>query len=311
MDFAARDTEPAGGREAADAGDGALDSITVVAQILHELAAAQQPIGVTHLARRLESSKARVYRYLASLKTLGLVEQDRATDRYRLGWKLVQLGEAAAQQFDLRQLADPYLKRLRDLTGLTALLAVPINGEAMVIATAESDRNVNITVKPGNRPAAHCSAQGRIALAFSERLIRDRFTRRKGVALTPQSVVEPAEIRRRLARIRERLYEDAPNEVLTGINALSAPILRHGDELVGMVGIVGSIQDIPSPAQEEQIAWVRGCGAALSRQLESGAYLERGIAPLELTGTRADTVRNKAAIAASTNLRSITGKRKP
>lgn len=265
-----------GKRKTAEAGI-ALDSVTVVVQILQELAAAQQPLGVTSLARRLNHSKARIYRYLASLKQLGLVEQDSATDHYRLGWKLFQLGEAAAQQFDLRRLADPYLKRLRDLAGMTALLAVPINGEAMVIATAEADRNVNITVKPGNRPAPHCSAQGRIVLAFSDEAVQIRFLKRKGVALTRYSLTEPDAIRRRIAQIRKRLYEDAPNEVLVGINALSAPILRDGEELVGMIGIVGSLQDIPTPPRPTQIEQVRGCGAALSELLQGKLYKAHGI----------------------------------
>jgi IclR family transcriptional regulator, KDG regulon repressor len=265
-------------RESSAADDNTLDSVAVVAQILDELAASQQPLGVTQLARALQHSKARIHRYLTSLRRAGLVEQDAATERYRLGWKLFQLGEAAGQQFDLRRLAEGHLRRLRDLTGLTALLSVPVNGEALVIAAVESERNVCITVKPGNRPAAHCSAQGRIVLAFADEAVRDRQLRRKLTAFTPQSIAEPDAVRRRLAAVRERLYEDAPNEVLTGINALAAPILRDGDALVGMIGIVGSIQDIPSPARPEQIEWVRGCGAALSEALHARLYAERGIA---------------------------------
>ena len=261
----------------AEADDNTLDSVAVVAQILDELAAAQQPIGVTQLARQLDHSKARMHRYLVSLKRLGLVEQDAASERYRLGWKLFQLGEAAGRQFDLRRLAEAHLRWLRDATGLTALLSVPVNGEALVIAAVESERNVCITVKPGNRPAAHCSAQGRVVLAFADAGVLDRQLQRKLEAFTPQSIAEPEAVRRRLAVIRERLYEDAPNEVLTGINTLAAPILRDGDALVGMIGIVGSIQDIPSPAPPGQVDLVRGCAAALSEMLEGTLYRTRGI----------------------------------
>lgn len=265
------------GSEPSAADDNTLDSVAVVAQILDELAAAQQPLGVTQLARALEHSKARIHRYLTSLRRAGLVEQDAASERYRLGWKLFQLGEAAGQQFDLRRLAEGSLRRLRDLTGLTALLSVPVNGEALVIAAVESERNVCITVKPGNRPAAHCSAQGRIVLAFADEAVRERQLRRRLAAVTPQSIVAPDAVRHRLAAVRERLYEDAPNEVLTGINTLAAPILRDGDALVGMIGIVGSIQDVPSPALPRQVDLVRGCAAALSDMLEGTLYRTRDI----------------------------------
>ena len=60
-------------RVASEADDGTLDSVAVVAQILDELAGAQQPLGVTQLARALDHSKARIHRYLTSLKRLGLV----------------------------------------------------------------------------------------------------------------------------------------------------------------------------------------------------------------------------------------------
>lgn len=270
-------------REPSTADDNTLDSVAFVAQILDELAAAQQPLGVTQLARQLDHSKARIHRYLTSLRRAGLVEQDAASERYRLGWKLFQLGEAAGQQFDLRRLAEGSLRRLRDLTGLTALLSVPVNGEALVIAAVESARNVCITVKPGNRPAAHCSAQGRVVLAFADEAVRDRQLRRKLTLLTPHSIAEPDAVRRRLAAIRERLYEDAPSEVLTGMNTLAAPILRHGDALVGIIGIVGSVEDIPTPALPAQIDLVRGSAAALSDLLEGTLYRTRGIpVPREL-----------------------------
>jgi len=269
------------GPSAAD--EGTLDSVAFVAQLLDELAAAQRPLGVTQLARALDQSKARIHRYLSSLRQSGLVEQDAASERYRLGWKLFQLGEAAGRQFDLRRLAEGHLRKLRDLTGLTALLSVPVNGEALVIAALESERNVCITVKPGNRPAAHCSAQGRVVLAFADAAARERQLRRKLARPTPHSIAEPDAVRRRLAAVRERLYEDAPNEVLTGMNTLAAPILRDGDALVGVIGIVGSIQDIPSPAPAGQVELVRGCAAALSDLLEGTLYRTRGIpVPREL-----------------------------
>ena len=266
-------------KRAVEPDDGTLESVAVVVRVLDELALAPHPMGVTDLARVLGSSKARVHRFLSSLRHHGLVDQEHATERYRLGWKLFQLGERAGLQFDLKQLADPYLKRLRDLTAQSALLSVPLNGEAMVIATADNDSFVSITVKPGNRPPAYSSAQGRIALAWATDAQRDRLlVRGKLRALTPHSITDPDAVRKRLDLIRRRLYETAPNESLIGINVLSSPIFRDGNDLVGMIGLVGSVQDIPSPPDAHQLELVHGCAAALSEMLEGTAYRERGIA---------------------------------
>lgn len=265
--------------------EGALDSVALIARMLDELAAAPSAMGVTELARALDESKARIHRNLVSLKSFGLVDQEHATEKYRLGWKLFQLGERAALQFELRELAAPYLRRLRELTGQSALLSVPLNGEAQVIAAADNEANVSITVKPGNRPAPHCSAQGRIALAFAAPAQCERLLGRKLIALTPQSMTDPARLRSRLESIRKTLFEQAPGETMSGINVLAAPVLRDGGELVGIIGIVGSIQHVPEGPDARQLALVQGAAAALSGTLGGTAYVERKIAvPAELHG---------------------------
>jgi IclR family transcriptional regulator, KDG regulon repressor len=270
---------------AAETTNGGLDSVSVIARILDELAMGPTAMGVTDLSRALGETKARVHRNLASLKQYGLVDQENDTERYRLGWKLFQLGERAALQFDLRLLADPFLKRLRDTTDQSALLSVPLNGEALVIATADDDSNVSITVKPGNRPSPCCSAQGRIALAWSTDAQRDRLLGRKLAALTPHSLTDPSKVRSHLTRIRERLYDEAPSESLIGINVLAAPILRDGGELVGIIGIIGSIQNVASPPKPEQLQLVQGCAALLSARFGNTDYQDRQIKiPTELRG---------------------------
>lgn len=255
-----------------------LDSVAVVAQLLDELAAAPAPMGVSEIARALNQSKARIHRNLVSLKHFGLIDQDEATEKYRLGWKLFQLGERAGVQSNIRAIAAPYLKLLCETTGQSSLLSIPLNGEALVIAAVDNDSNVSITVKPGNRPLPHCSAQGRIALAYATDTQRERLLNGPLLAPTPHSLVDIHAIDLRLQRIREQLIEDAPSEALTGINVVAAPILRSAKDLIGIVAIVGSIQNIPSPPIGTVADMVRGCAAALSKRFGCDAYEQHGIA---------------------------------
>lgn len=255
-----------------------LDSVAVVAQLLDVLAAAPAPMGVSEIARALNQSKARIHRNLVSLKNFGLIDQDQATEKYRLGWKLFQLGERAGVQSNIRALAAPYLKLLCETTGQSALLSIPLNGEALVIAAVDNDSNVSITVKPGNRPLPHCSAQGRIALAYATDTQRERLLSGPLAAPTPHSLVDIQAIELRLQKIHAQLMEDAPNEALTGINVVAAPILRSAKDLIGIVAIVGSIQNIPPSPVGTMADMVRGCAAALSSLFGCDAYEQRGIA---------------------------------
>ena len=249
-----------------------LESVGIVFRLLDELALARRPLGVTELAQIVGEPKPRVYRHLASMKQVGAVEQDPITEKYRLGAKLVVYGTAASEQFDLRAVADPYLTRLRDVTGQTAVLAVATHDSALVVAVAESTRSVVISVKPGNRPAIHCSAQGRLMLAYLDQVAQQRVLRRKLPKFTDRSMVDPAEIQARLAIIRERLYEDADGELLEGVNLLAAPILRERDVLVGSIGVVGPSRDVPSPPTADLLNAIRSTAAELSMQLHSDIY---------------------------------------
>ena len=259
-----------------------IQSVVVAGRVLEALAAASQPMRLTELANQLGEVKARIHRHLTTLKYIGLVDQDRSSERYRLGWKLVNLGQAAADQFEIRRIAEPYMLKLRDLSHQTVVLSVPANGEAMVVAVMDSPTNlVTISVRQGARLPAHASAQGRIVLAFAPPDVQDRLLQRKLARLTPRTIVDPAIIRAHLARIREQLYELAPGETLLGITTLAAPLLDHESQLLGTIAIVGSEQFIREPADVEQVRLVRACAAAISGEFSASTYLKAGILPAQ------------------------------
>ncbi|WP_051236849.1 IclR family transcriptional regulator [Ottowia thiooxydans] len=250
-----------------------VEAVKVAVRVLDELVLAQRAMGVTELADALQETKPRIHRHLSTLREMGLIEQDQSTERYRLGWRVFQLGEAAGAQFDLRSRAEPYLLQVRDELKETAVLAVPINGQPMVIAAMDNIyARICISVKPGNRPLPHCSALGRLTLAFSPPKIQEALLSMEMPAETPQSMTEPARIRQRLSEVRAQFFEVCDNEVMLGVNTVAVPIFRNGDVLAGALAIVGSIQHIPNPPRRHQIDVLQRCAAELSAQLNSDAY---------------------------------------
>jgi IclR family KDG regulon transcriptional repressor len=254
-----------------------IESVVVATRVLEALATLPSPMRLTELAKQLGQAKARIHRHLTTLRQLGFVEQERSTERYRLGWKLVNLGQAAAEQFEIRRLAEPYMLRLRELSRQTVVLSVPANGEAMVAAVMDSLHLITISVRQGTRLPAHASAQGRIVMAFAPETLQRSVLARKLERHSPRTILDPKLIRERLQRIREQLYEIAAGETLLGITTLAAPLLNQEDELVGVIALVGSDQHVPDPPDREQISLIQGCAAAISARLNARAYARRGI----------------------------------
>ncbi|MBX3551552.1 MAG: IclR family transcriptional regulator [Pseudolabrys sp.] len=258
-------------------GSGMIQSVVMTGQIIEALAAAGQPMRLTALANQLGEAKAKMHRHLSTLKHLGFVDQDAQTECYRLGPKLVHIGQAAIDQFDLRRLAEPYMVRLRDLTHQTIVLSMPASGDAIVNAVVDSPNLVTISVRLGYRLPAHASAQGRVTLAFTPSATQQRILARKLQSFTPHTITDVPALRQRLARIREQLYDVSMDETLLGISAVAAPILNFDNELVGAIAVVGTTQYVHDPVEPEQLQLLRACTKAMSLKLNSTGYEGLGI----------------------------------
>lgn len=254
-----------------------IQSVVITGQIIEALAAAGQPMRLTALANQLGEPKAKMHRHLSTLKHLGFVDQDAKTETYRLGLKLVYIGQSAIDQFDLRRLAEPYMSRLRDLTRQSVVLSTPASGDAIINAVVESPNLVTISVRLGYRLPAHASAQGRLNLAFAPPAVQQRILARKLQAFTPRTMVDPVKLRERLTQIRQQLFDVSMDETLLGISAVAAPILNFDNELVGAIAIVGTTQDVHEPVDPEQLKLLRACTKAISLRLNSTAYEGLGI----------------------------------
>jgi IclR family transcriptional regulator, KDG regulon repressor len=254
-----------------------IQSVVMTAQIIEALAAAGQPMRLTTLANQLGEPKAKMHRHLSTLKHLGFVDQDSKTETYHLGLKLVHIGQAATDQFDLRRLAEPYMTRLRDLTHQTIVLSTPANGDAIIGAVIDSPNLVTISVRLGYRLPAHASAQGRLNLAFGPPALQQRVLARKLQLFSPRTITDPVKLRERLALVRRQLYEISMDETLRGISALAAPILNYDNDLVGAIAIVGTTQYVHEPADPEQLQLLQACAKAISLRLNSTGYEGLGI----------------------------------
>jgi DNA-binding IclR family transcriptional regulator len=233
-----------------------VQAVGVAFSVLEALSQTPDAIGTSELARRLGQTKARVHRHLSTLRELGFVEKDSATDGYRLGWKSYKLGMAVAENFGLRRIAHRHLIRLHRESGQTVALAMPAGADAItVIETLQSNEVVAITVRPGSVIPARNAALGRTILAF-----------RSSDAAAPDG----------LAHVREQWYEVAVNERLPGVAALAAPVFDDSGTAVASVGVIGSQAHITQPPSALLLAQVQEAAAQISSELRSRAWQLHG-----------------------------------
>ncbi|MEQ9260854.1 MAG: IclR family transcriptional regulator [Roseovarius sp.] len=238
---------------------GSTNQSTVAAfAILEEMAQRGEPSRVTDLANALGMPRARIYRYLQTLLSLGYVRQDAATERYRLTLKLFHLGQAIADSTQLTSVARPVMSALRDGMQKTVTLSLPEAEGMRVIDIVRVESPVQIITRPGALLAFDRSAQGKLALAFGPPELRAR--------------PEAAHLEAEITRARAEGWAVAPEETLPGVNAISAPVFDLETRLAATITIVGSVQEIPPEPGDTYIAAVTQAARDISADLGCMEY---------------------------------------
>lgn len=244
-----------------------VQSVVLALSILETLGRARSHLGVTALAESLGTTKSRIHRHLQTLVQQGYIVQSPMTERYRLGARLIELGNAAAHASDIVSVAAQPMRKLRDALDQAVILGQVEDGAIRILTTLAGKMAVEVGVRPGSLLGLNISAQGKMALAFMPDALREEFLSRPLARETEHSITDLAVLRQHLAVIRQRGWADAPNEAAVGLNALAFPVLGASGELAGSLAIVSLTQFIGSPPTPEQIRAVGTAAQEISQAL--------------------------------------------
>lgn len=231
--------------------------------VLDALTVAEGDLGTNELARRTGINVSSVSRLLATLVEAGLVAHTAETGRYRLGLRLIELGNAVIERLDIRAVARGQLKILVDATGETATLSAPGEAESITIDVVQSTSTVQSVARLGRPGIGHATATGKIVLAFGGVPIPAGRLKR----YTERTIGDRAALGRELAAARARGWAEAIGERELDLNGIAAPVLDRRGELVSVLGVLG-------PASRFDRVAMR---AALGPLLASAAAIEAGI----------------------------------
>ncbi len=225
-----------------------IDAVVTSLTIIEHMAQAGGPIGVSELARSIESTKPRIFRHLRTLVDQGYATQDPATDKYFLTPRLLHVGQAIADQTGFLTVARRFMPLLRDRVSQTVSVGQIENDGVRVLDILKHRSDVEITSRPGALFDFHSSAQGKVALAFGPEELWKKVQSRKMRKLTDKTNTDIARLRNEVEAVKKRGWAVAPEEILIGINAVAAPVYDSTQVLAGTITILGSVQFLkPKP----------------------------------------------------------------
>lgn len=213
------------------------DSFQKAVDVLDCFDAVNPVLGITEISRRLDLPKSTTQRIVNNLRYRGLVEQDPATGKYRLGIKLFELGTRAVRQMDLPVRAKPHLQSLTATSGETSTLAVRYGPEVLYVERVESPRMVRASTV-GSRMPLHCTAVGKILLTPLSDAELEALIKTTGLApRTAKTIRDIDTLRAHLAQARKDGYVVDYEEFEDGLVCMAAPIYNYASDLIAAVGI--------------------------------------------------------------------------
>ena len=156
---------------------------------------------------------------------------------------------------------------LREASGQAVTLTTLADDQVIVLELVQGHSVVEFGIRPGTPMGLHCSAHGKVALAFGPPAVLARCLAAPLVAHSRDTVTDPAQLSRQVELVRKQGWATAANEVVFGINALAAPVLDHRGGFAGAIAIVGSTQYIGARPDASQLAMVRKAASRISHNL--------------------------------------------
>jgi DNA-binding IclR family transcriptional regulator len=245
-----------------------VQSIERATAILKAFSLDRAELGVTELSRQLNLHKSTVSRLLASLQRQGLVEEDPLTRKYRLGVALVTLGGLVLHRLDVTQAARPLMRSLAETTQETVILAVRDRDETVNVAQVPSPQTVKHIEWVGQRGPLHCTATGKVLLAYSSVADQEAIIFPQGLPrYTPNTITDPDRLRQDLARVRKQGYAIGREELEIGLNAVAAPVCDHSRDVVAAISVSGPAFRLSPDRFSIVVARVQQAVLELSSQL--------------------------------------------
>lgn len=245
---------------AAEGEKGTVRAVERALDILLCFSGEETELGLSDIAKRIGLHKSTVHRLLASLEGKGFVRRHPTTDKYRLGWSVLELVSNIKQSDDLSTIVRPAMTRLRDQLGETTSLYVRAGVDRIRIQAVESTQPVRRVANIGKRLPLYVGASGKVLLAYADEPIEELLEDPSW----PKDL-NRTEFLQAIQAVRDQGYAVSIEEREAGAAAVAAPIFSRSQQIVAALSVSGPVDRFTPEAVERFAEAVRQSAELISK----------------------------------------------
>ena len=228
------------------------NSIQVIERMTHlldALASSPAPAGLKYLAQFAALHPSTAHRILSAMVKDRLVERVEQSG-YRLGMRLIELGNLAKSRLSVREHALPFMRELHAATGEAVNLSVRREDEIVYIERSSSGRAMMRVVNViGGRAPLHITAGGKLFLLEDGAAgLREYDNRKMLLRHTHKNLTHQGALEKDLDKVRRQGYALDHEEAELGVRCIGAGIRDDAGALVAGLSV-------SAPAERMKTSW--------------------------------------------------------
>ncbi len=238
----------------------AIQVIDRMMSLLDILAERSGSVSLKELSQASGLHPSTAHRILNDMVLGRFVDRGDQAGSYRLGMRLLELGNLVKARLSVREAAIEPMRELHRRTGQTVNLSVRQGDEIVYVERSYSERSGMQVVRAiGGRAMLHLTSSGKLFLAFDDaRIVRSYATRTGLAGHTRNSITDPARLDRELAQVRTRGFARDNEELEPGVRCIAAAIRDDTGAIVAGLSL-------SAPSERMQDAWIEDLTATAAR----------------------------------------------
>lgn len=233
-----------------EAGQPAIQVIERLFALLDALAAHQDPVSLKALSQTTGLHPSTAHRILNDL-TIGRFVDRPEPGSYRLGMRLLELGNLVKARLDVRDAAMGPIRELHKLTHQAVNLSVRQGDEIVYIERAYSERSgMQVVRSVGGRAPLHLTSVGKLFLAYDDTARVRAYATRTGLSgQTRNSITDIGRLEKELATVRQNAVARDNEELELGVRCMAAGVFDDQGKLIAGLSI-------SAPADRLEESWI-------------------------------------------------------
>lgn len=231
-----------------------IKSIQTASDILEAIQHLEAPT-FTDLCGEVDISKGTVHTYLETLESEGFITK--SGNEYRLGVRLVTMGESVRNQTDIYRAGQDEVEKLAEKTGEWVHLTVECQGQEVTLYESSGDRAIamdyHLRMRESPQYLYHTAAGKAMLACFDRDRVRKLINRQGFVQRTEKTITDLETLFEELDRIQTQGYAVNDEEEVRGMRSVGTAVTGPDAAVCGAISVTAPTSRLSGDYFESEI----------------------------------------------------------